>query len=70
MVGQKDKARAQVAKAVIVLKDDVIESEKVKTEIKDYLKENISKYAVPKIYEFTKELPKTKVGKVDFKALE
>ncbi len=70
VVGQKDKARAQVAKAVIVLKDDVAESEKVKTEIKDYLKENISKYAVPKIYEFTKELPKTKVGKVDFKALE
>ena len=70
VVGQKDKARAQVAKAVIVLKDDVIESEKVKSEIRDYLKENISRYAVPKIYEFTKELPKTKVGKVDFQALE
>ena len=70
VVGQKDKDKAQVAKAVIVLKDEIEDSEKTKNEIKLYLKQSISKYAVPKIYEFTKELPKTKVGKVDFKALE
>ena len=41
-----------------------------KNEIKELCQKNISKYAIPKEYEYRKQLPKTLVGKVAFTKLE
>lgn len=70
VVGIKDDVKIQIVKAIIVLKDDIKPTEKVKYEIKEYAKKNIAKYALPKTYEFIKELPKTKIGKIDYRKLE
>lgn len=70
VVGTKDNVRGQIVKAIVVLKDEIELTDEVKIEIKKYVRKRVSKYAVPRIYKFTKELPKTKIGKVDFKALQ
>ena len=59
-----------MAKAYIVLKDGVEESGKIKKEIQELCKKNISKFSLPKEYEFRKKLPTTLVGKVAYKELE
>ena len=41
----------------------------VKSSIKEYCKKNLASYAIPKEFEFRKSLPKTLIGKVDFKKL-
>ena len=64
-----DRPGAEIVKAVIQLKEGVSESEKVKESIQKYAEENLSKYEVPKIWEFREELPLTLVGKVQKKAL-
>ncbi|MHA1107125.1 MAG: AMP-binding enzyme, partial [Promethearchaeota archaeon] len=43
--------------------------EALKDEIINFAKENCAPYEVPKILEFTDELPLTSVGKVDKKSL-
>lgn len=40
------------------------------TELMEYAKKNIAKYAVPKEIEFRKSFPQTLVGKVAFRILE
>lgn len=45
------------------------EEELVK-KIKQFGEQNLSKWSVPKIVEFIDELPRTKIGKVDFKVLK
>ena len=42
----------------------------VKDDIKAYCKKKLSKYMIPSEFVFRKRLPKTKLGKVDFKSLE
>ena len=70
VIGIPDKYKGQVAKAYIVLKDGVEATSELKNEIKELCKKNISKYAIPKEYEYRKQLPKTLVGKVAFTELE
>ncbi|MBE6141202.1 MAG: long-chain fatty acid--CoA ligase, partial [Firmicutes bacterium] len=70
VIGIPDKYRGQVAKAYIVLKDGVEETHELKNEIKELCQKNVSKYAIPKEYEYRKQLPKTLVGKVAFTKLE
>jgi len=51
---------------------DVIANLKVqfsKESIKDYCKTRIAKYAMPRKIEFLDQLPKTKIGKVDYNQL-
>jgi len=64
-----DRPGAEIVKAVVQLKEGVTESEAVKSSIQKYAEENLSKYEVPKIWEFREELPLTLVGKVQKKAL-
>ena len=54
---------------MIQLKEGIEENDEVKESIKKYAEENLSKYEVPKIWEFKEELPLTLVGKVLKKAL-
>ncbi|TFG22823.1 MAG: AMP-dependent synthetase, partial [Promethearchaeota archaeon] len=64
-----DRPGAEIVKAVVQLKEGVSETEAVKESIKKFAEENLSKYEIPKIWEFREELPLTLVGKVQKKAL-
>lgn len=70
VIGIPDKYRGQIAKAFVVLKKEVKLNEGVEEEIKEYCKKYISKYSMPRIFEFRKELPKTLVGKIAYSVLE
>jgi long-chain acyl-CoA synthetase len=68
-VPNPDRPGAEIVKAFIQLKEGVEATEEVKESIKKYAEENLSKYEVPKIWEFREEIPLTMVGKVFKKAL-
>ena len=70
VIGVPDKYRGEIAKAFVVLKKEVKLTDEVKEEIKSYCEKNISKFAMPRVFEFRKELPKTLVGKVAYTVLE
>ena len=70
VIGLPDKYKIQVGKAFIVLKEGIEPSSKIEKEIKEYLNKTLAHYMIPKYYEFRKSLPKTLVGKVDYKELE
>ncbi len=70
VVAMKHKDKGETPKAVIVLKENIKPTKEIERAIKNYCKENISKYKLPTKYEFRETLPKTKIGKVDYKKLE
>ncbi len=61
---------SEKVKAYVVLKDGYQENDETKNKIKDFLRQNIAPYKVPKFIEFRKELPETLVGKVQRKDLK
>ncbi len=61
---------SEKVKAYIVLKDGFQETDEMKNEIKEFLRQNLAPYKVPKFIEFRKELPETLVGKVQRKELK
>lgn len=69
IVGVPHPYKQEVCKAFIVLKDGS-HNLFVKNEIKAYCKKNLAHYMVPATFVFRKQLPKTKLGKVDFKVLQ
>lgn len=69
VLGVQKTEGAQAVKAFIVLKEDATPSEELKQQLITYQRERMSRYAVAKEIEFITEIPKTKVGKVDYKAL-
>ena len=69
VVGIPHPYKQEVCKAFIVLKDGK-HNFLVKASVKDYCKKNLAKYMIPQEYVFRKQLPKTKLGKVDFKTLQ
>lgn len=70
VVGIPHPYKVQVPKAFIVLKDEYKISSKIKRDIKEYCEKNLSKYMIPKEFEFRESLPKTMIGKVDYRSLE
>ena len=70
VIGIKHEVKQQVPKAVIVLKDGIEQSSKVKNEIKKYCEENLAAYERPAEYEFKESIPKTAIGKVAYRDLE
>lgn len=70
VIGVPHPYKVQVPKAFIVLKEGIKPTPKVKKEIKDYCTKKLAKYMLPKDYVFKEALPKTMVGKVDYKQLE
>ena len=70
VIGVPDEYRMEKVKAFIVLKQGVSPTEGTKTQILDYAKKHIAKYAMPREIEFRDELPKTLVGKVAYRILE
>lgn len=69
VIGIPHPYKVEVPKAYIVLKPGFRES-KVKEELEELCKKNLAKYSQVKEFEFRKSLPKTMVGKVDFRKLQ
>jgi acyl-CoA synthetase (AMP-forming)/AMP-acid ligase II len=67
VIGVLDKLRGEVPKAFIVPK----ENENINLqELKDFLRGHLAHFKIPHYFEFIKELPKNRVGKIDKVKLE
>lgn len=70
VIGIPHPYKVQVPKAYIVLDNGVKDKMKVRHDIKEYCKKNLAAYMVPKEFEFRESLPKTMIGKVNYRELE
>ena len=70
VVGIPHPYKVQVPKAFLVLKSNVKLTNKVKKEIQDYCEKNLAHYMIPKEFVYRESLPKTMVGKVNYRELE
>lgn len=70
VIGVPHSYKVEVAKAFVVLKEDVEANESIRNEIFDHCVKNLAKYSLPYEIEFIEELPKTKVNKIDYRKLE
>ena len=70
VIGVPDEKQVQIVKAFVVLKDPKNESKELEKVLIEYCTENLIKWSCPREIEFTNQLPKTLVGKIDFKQLE
>ena len=70
VIGIPHPYKVQVPKAYIVLNNGIKATLKVKKDIKDYCEKNLAKFMLPKEYVFRESLPKTMIGKVDYRELE
>ena len=68
VVGVADSSRGQVVKAFVVPAQSP--APQLAQALKDHCLERIAKYAIPRKWEFCEELPRTPLGKVDYKKLE
>jgi long-chain acyl-CoA synthetase len=59
-IGAPDEKSGEVVKVVVVRKDDSLTVK----ELRDYCRNELTGYKVPKYVEFVEELPKTNVGKI------
>ena len=64
VVGIDDQRSGEAVKAVIVLKQPSTDIEATKQIIIDYCRKQLTAYKVPRIIEFTEQLPKSTVGKI------
>jgi len=69
VVGVPHPYKQEVPKAFIVLKKG-FHGLFIKSEIKEFCKKNLAKYMVPYEFIYRRKLPKTLIGKVDFKKLQ
>ncbi|MDO8056505.1 MAG: AMP-binding protein, partial [Candidatus Hermodarchaeota archaeon] len=67
VVGMPDKKWGEVPIAFVVLKGDVAVTEK---DLKEYMRQKLARYKVPKKVAFVKELPLTSAGKINKRELE
>ena len=70
VIGVPHPYKVEVAKAYIVLKKGYHDSASLRDELKELCEKNLAKYSIPKEWKFRKSLPKTIVGKVDFRKLQ
>ena len=69
VVGREDKLRGEKVVVFVVAKPDTHERA-IRKELTSIYKKYLAKYEIPREIRFIDELPKTKLAKVDFKALE
>ena len=70
VIGVPDELKVQCPKAFIILKDGIEPTEEIKNSIIKHCEKKIVKYAMPKEFEYRKELPRTMIGKVAYLELE
>ena len=68
-IGKEDKLRGEKVVVFAVLKEGANERS-VRKEVANIYRKYLAKYEIPREIRFIDELPKTKLAKVDFKALE
>lgn len=68
IIASRDPYRGETVKAVIVLKDDA--GDTTAGQIQQWCRENMAAYKVPRLIEFTDQLPKSGSGKVMWRALQ
>jgi long-chain acyl-CoA synthetase len=69
VVGVPDPAQVERVKAYVVLKDPAIASGATEAQLIEHCRERLIKWSCPREIEFRPELPKTRVGKIDYKVL-
>lgn len=69
VIGVPHPYKVEVPKAFIILKNGY-SGLSVKSSIKEHCKKNLAAYSIPYEFEFRKSLPKTLLGKVDFRRLK
>ena len=69
VIGIKHEYKKEVPKAFIVLKDNSEANDDVKKDIMKYCEKSLAKFSLPYEIEFRDSLPKTLVGKIDYKKL-
>ncbi len=62
--------KMQVVKLFVVPDNSVTDLEALRQQIMEHCEKNMIQYAVPREIEFCDDLPRTKVGKIDFVSLE
>jgi len=70
VIGIPHPKKVQVAKAYIVLKDNIKPSKDIEKDIRKFCEKNLATYSMPAVYEFRDSLPTTLVGKVAYRKLE
>ena len=70
VIGIPHPYKVEVAKAYIALKQGYKDTPKLREELLELCKKNLATYSIPKEFEFRKSLPKTMIGKVDFRKLQ
>jgi len=70
VIGIPHPYKVEVAKAYIVLKEEYKAKKSVKKSIEEHCKKNLAKYSIPAEYEYREALPKTLIGKVNYRELE
>ena len=70
VIGTPDDYKMQRIKAFIVLRDGIEPTEEVTASILNHCRRNIARYAMPREFEYRKDLPRTLVGKVAYIELE
>lgn len=64
VIGIPHDTRGQVPKAFVVLNEGEEQSDELKEDLQEYVKQNLAKYEYPREIEFVDELPKNPVGKL------
>jgi len=63
-VGKPDALRTEIVKAFVVLRPDIAPSNKLKSDIAQFVKERLSAHEYPREIEFVESLPMTTTGKI------
>ena len=67
VVGVPHPYKGEVAKAFVVLKPEFEKTDEIDASIKALCQKNLSKYMLPTTIEYRETLPKTKIGKADYR---
>jgi long-chain acyl-CoA synthetase len=70
VIGVPDEAQGQRVRAIVVLRDTAARADALESELVDHCRQRLIKWSCPREVEFRAELPLTKLGKVDYRALE
>lgn len=69
VIGIPDASQGERVKAVVVLRDQVAETPALAEELIAHCQKQLIKWSCPREIEFRSTLPKTRIGKIDFKVL-
>jgi long-chain acyl-CoA synthetase len=70
VIGVPDESQGERVKAFVVLRDPAVADDALAAELIAHCRERLIKWSCPREVEFRVELPLTKIGKIDYRALE